>query len=205
MRTFQKYRYESLAIVLTATLLILGFYLVMADFAVNSVRSALFAAFVADGVALYFTIRKLWRTKWKKLFVSSVQKIITKIAKRLTDFFEKRTRGKKTTVLSCKTTVTFDFPLQEFSKKKSSKTIRWKSLKNDRERLGYLYKSVIELNINHGLLVFSSDTPIEVKMKKEYETFENQIFDLYITNRYNDTLKIDANILNELKKLCKYL
>ena len=69
MRTIQKYRYESLAIVLTAALLVLGFYLVMADFDVNSVRSALFAAFVADGVALYFTIRKLWRTKWKKVFL----------------------------------------------------------------------------------------------------------------------------------------
>ena len=66
--------------------------------------------------------------------------------------------------------------------------------------MGYLYKSVIELNINHGLLVFSSDTPIEVKMKKEYETFENQIFDLYITNRYKDTLETDTDTLNELKK-----
>ena len=200
MRTIQKYRYESLAIVLTAALLVLGFYLVMADFDVNSVRSALFAAFVADGVALYFTIRKLWRTKWKKVFLSSVQKIIAKIAKRLTAFLEKRIISKKTTVLSAKTTVSFDFPLQELSKKKSHKTTKWKHLKNDRERLGYLYKQMIEFNINHGLLVFSSDTPIEVKMKKEYETFENQIFDLYITNRYKDTLETDTDTLNELKK-----
>ena len=200
MRTIQKYRYESLAIVLTAALLVLGFYLVMADFDVNSVRSALFAAFVADGVALYFTIRKLWRTKWKKVFLSSVQKIIAKIAKRLTAFLEKRIISKKTTVLSAKTTVSFDFPLQELSKKKSHKTTKWKYLKNDRERLGYLYKQMIEFNINHGLLVFSSDTPIEVKMKKEYETFENQIFDLYITNRYKDTLETDTDTLNELKK-----
>ena len=200
MRTIQKYRYESLAIVLTAALLVLGFYLVMADFDVNLVRSALFAAFVADGVALYFTIRKLWRTKWKKVFLSSVQKIIAKIAKRLTAFLEKRIISKKTTVLSAKTTVSFDFPLQELCKKKSHKTTKWKYLKNDRERLGYLYKQMIEFNINHGLLVFSSDTPIEVKMKKEYETFENQIFDLYITNRYKDTLETDTDTLNELKK-----
>ena len=200
MRTFQKYRYESLAIVLTAALLVLGFYLVMADFDANSARSALFAAFVADGVALYFTIRKLWRTKWKKVFLSSVQKIIAKIAKRLTAFLEKRIKSKKATVLSAKTTVSFDFPLQELSKKKSPKAAKWKHLKNDRERLGYLYKHVIEFNINHGLLVFSSDTPIEVKMKKEYETVENQIFDLYITNRYRDTLETDTDTLNELKK-----
>ena len=200
MRTFQKYRYEFLAVVLTAALLVLGFYLVMADFDANSVRSALFAAFVADGVALYFTIRKLWRTKWKKIFLSSVQKIIAKIANRLAAFLEKRIRGKKVTVLSGKTTVSFDFPLQELSKKKSPKPTKWKHLKNDRERLGYLYKQMIEFNINHGLLVFSSDTPIEVKMKKEYESVENQIFDLYITNRYKDTLETDTDTLNELKK-----
>lgn len=200
MRTFQKYRYEFLAVVLTAALLILGFYLVMAVSDANSIRSPLFAAFVADGVALYFTIRKLWRTKWKKAFLSSVQKIIAKIANRLAAFLEKRIRGKKVTVLSGKTTVSFDFPLQELSKKKSPKPTKWKHLKSDRERLGYLYKHVVEFNINHDLLVFSSDTPIEVKMKKEYETFENQIFDLYIENRYKDTLEIDTLTLNELKK-----
>ncbi len=200
MRTIQKYRYESLAIVLTAALLVLGFYLTMTDSDENSVPSALFAAFVADGVVLYFIIRKLWRTKWKKIFLSSVQKIIAKIANRLAAFLEKRIRGKKVTVLSGKTTVSFDFPLQELSKKKAPKAIKWKHLKNDRERLGYLYKHVIQFNINHGLLVFSSDTPIEIKMKKEYETFENQIFDLYITNRYKDTLEIDTLTLNELKK-----
>ena len=58
MRTFQKYRYESLAIVLLAALLVLGFYLVMADSDANLARSSLFTAFVADGVALYFIIRK---------------------------------------------------------------------------------------------------------------------------------------------------
>ena len=200
MRTFQKYRYESLAIVLLATLLVLGFYLVMADSDANLARSSLFTAFVADGVALYFIIRKLWRTKWKKVFLSSVQKIIAKIAKRLTAFLEKRIKSKKATVLSAKATVSFDFSLQELSKKKSPKPTKWKHLKSDRERLGYLYKHVVEFNINHGLWVFSSDTPIEVKMKKEYETFENQIFDLYIENRYKDTLEIDTLTLNELKK-----
>ena len=46
MRTFQKYRYEFLAVALMAALLVLGFYLVMADFDANSARSALFTAFV---------------------------------------------------------------------------------------------------------------------------------------------------------------
>ena len=81
MRIIQKYRYESLSIVLTTALLILGFYLAIADSVANSLRSALFAALVADGVLLYFVIRKLWRTKWKKAFLSSVQKIIAKIVK----------------------------------------------------------------------------------------------------------------------------
>lgn len=201
MRTIQKYRHESLATVLMIALLALGFCLANTDPDASSARSVLFVAFIADGVALYFTIRKLWKTKWKKAFLSSVQKLIAKIAKRLTAFLEKRIRSKKTTVLSAQTTVSFDFPLQELSKKKTPKAAKWKHLNNDRERLGYLYKHVIEFNINHGLLVFSSDTPIEVSMKKEYEAFENQIFDLYIANRYTDTLETDSHTLDELKKL----
>ena len=71
------------------------------------------------------------------------------------------------------------------------------------ERLGYLYKHTVEFNVKHGLLASSSDTPIEIKMKKEYETHENQIFDLYITNRYKDSLEVDGYMIDELKKRLK--
>lgn len=202
MKIFQKYRYECFAIVLTSAFSVISFYLGIADPAEKSVRSALFAACVADAIGLYFTLRKLWRTKWKKLFLTSVQKIITKIAKRLKFFIEKRIKRKKKTVLSGKTTVTFDLSLQEFDKQKSHKAIKWKRLKNDRERLGYLYKHMIESKIKHGSVIYSSETPIEIKYKKENEIFEDQIFELYISNRYNSVVQIDADTLNELKKIC---
>ena len=86
MRAIQKLRYESRAIILTLALLVLGFCLAITDPDTGSARSVLFVAFIADSVALYFTIRKLWKTKWKKAFLSSVQKLIAKIAKRLTAF-----------------------------------------------------------------------------------------------------------------------
>ena len=158
----------------------------------------------ADIVVLYFVLRRLWLTKWKKKIITSMQQVFSKIIKKWMEIRNKwdafREKDKK--ILSGKTTVSFDFYRDE-SHKSHKKVIKWKNLKSDMERLGYLYKHTVEFNVKHGLLAYSSDTPSEIKMKKDYETYENQIFDLYITNRYKDSLEVDSNEIIELKKLLK--
>ena len=62
MRRLYNYRYEALAVLLGVAFLIMGFYLKIAYSAQQMYRSALFAVLVADGAALYFTLRKLWRS-----------------------------------------------------------------------------------------------------------------------------------------------
>lgn len=199
MRLLKKYRYEFLSISLVTALLIFSFYLLFGNYAVKSIRFALFVLVIADAIGLYFTFRKLWRTKWKRLFLASVQKIVAKISKLLTIFIEKHMKKEKVTILSGKTTVSFDLSLQELKNQKSSKPLKWKKLKNNRERLGYLYRNMIEHKIKHGSLIYSSDTPSEVKDKSENEVVENRIFDLYIDNRYKDTIDVDTERLNDLK------
>jgi len=200
MSAFQKYRYECLAGMLTVVLFIAAFYFTATNADAQAVRSALLVFVIADGIGLYFTLCKLWRTKWKKAFITSVQKAIAKLIKRIAPFLEKFSKDKKTTVLKGKTTISFDFSLFEQDKSKSKKITKWKNLRNDRERLGHLYKSMIEFNIKHGLLVYSSDTPSEIEGKKENENFETQIFDLYIKNRYKAVVETDSEMLNILRK-----
>ena len=58
-------------------------------------------------------------------------------------------------------------------------------------------------NISRGLPIFSSETPSEIKEKKTYKDCENQIFDLYVENRYRDKVALDREALNDLKKELK--
>ena len=201
MRKLKKYGYEFLALLWTAVFFDIILYWVVEDSATQSIRVGLFALFVVDGAALYFTLRALWRTKWKKSLVSSAQKIIAKLAQHLLSFFEKRNRKKekKTAVLSGKTTVSFDFPGAVSPEKKARKTPKWKHLQTDRERLGYLYQRMIEQKIKHGLPVYSSETPDEIKNKTDHEAVENKIFDVYIGNRYQETVETDGKALNDLR------
>ena len=199
MKRLYSYRYECLAGLLTVVLFIMGFYLKAFVSAEHFGRSALFAFFVADGAALYFTVRKLWRTKWRALFVAVLQRAVARIAGRLISFFEQRMRGKKATVLSGKTTVSFDLPTQDKEKQRSAKALKWKKLKDDRERLGYLYKHMIEKRIKHGSVIRSYNTPCEIREQENNEELEERIFELYIGNRYKETVDTDTQTLDELK------
>ena len=201
MKLFKKYRYEFFAVLLTVALLTGAFYFASVDFAGTAARSAWFAFLIADVIALYFTLRKLWRTKWKRLLLQSAQKIVSKIAKVLMSFIEKRLGGKKATVLSGKATISFDLPLQNQEKQKAPKVLKWKKLKSDREKLGYLYKHMIEHRIKHGSQIFSSETPTEIMHQGENEVFEEHIFSLYVDNRYQQVVKTDSETLEQLKKV----
>ncbi len=202
MKALKKYRYELLALLLTSGFFSIILYWLVADFATQTIRAGLSVLLAADGVGLYFVLRQLWRTKWRNSFVASVQKVVEKLAKRLLRFLEKRSikKGKKTTVLSGKTTVSFDSPISVSLEKKAKKTQKWKHLQTSRERLGYLYRQMIERQIKRGQLVYSSDTPVEIKSQREYEAFENEIFDLYIENRYQETVQIHFHTLDDLKR-----
>ena len=62
---------------------------------------------------------------------------------------------------------------------------------------------MIDSNISQGLPIFASETPAEIKDKKEYREHENQIFDLYVANRYKDDVTLERDVLDDLKKEIK--
>lgn len=204
MKGILKKRLEIIAFLLSVGFLTITLYTRTLSDESGAIRIFCRALQAADIVSLYFVFRKLWKTKWKKKIITSMQKVFSKIVKKWMEIKNKwdafREKDKK--ILSGKTTVSFDF-YKDDSQKSHKKVIKWKNLKSDMERLGYLYKHTVEYNVKHGLLASSSDTPTEIKMKKDYETHENQIFDLYITNRYKDSLKVDGYMIDELKKQLK--
>ncbi len=204
MKGILKKRLEVIAFLLSVGFLTITLYTRTLPDESGAIRIFCRVLQAADIVSLYFVFRKLWKTKWKKKIITSMQKVFSKIVKKWMEIKNKwdafREKDKK--ILSGKTTVSFDFYKNE-SHKSPKKVIKWKNLKSDMERLGYLYKHTVEFNVKHGLLASSSDTPIEIKMKKDYEIYENQIFDLYITNRYKDSLEVDSNEIIELKNLLK--
>ena len=134
-----------------------------------------------------------------------VQEFFEKIAKVLKLFREKLgiPETNHHMVLRGKSKIFFDVKATNIQTKRAKKPSAWKSLQTDRERLGYLYRRMIDTNINQGLPVFSSETPTEIKGKKEYRDVENQIFDLYVENRYKDDVTLDRIVLDELKKEIK--
>ena len=66
MKALRKYSYEFYAFLLAVGFFTDGLYLVVADSVPMLLSTVLSLLLVADAVALFFTLRKLWRTKWKR-------------------------------------------------------------------------------------------------------------------------------------------
>ena len=205
MKLIRKYGYEILASLLGVAFVTMLLYLVIVKPEDLYVRGTVMFGMLFDGIAIYYALRKLWRTKWRYRVVPAVQRVWEKIARVLKIVRTKLglEKKEKRTVLKGKTIVFFEKKPLEQQATRAKKPLGWGSLQTDRERLGYLYRRMIDGNINRGLPVFSFETPSEIKEKKEYKDCENQIFDLYVANRYKGEVSLDRETLNDLKKELK--
>ena len=202
MKWIKKYGYELLAGILGTAFATMLLYLLIVTPEDLMVRGTIMFGLFFDAIAIYYTLRKLWRTKWRYRVMPAVQKIFEKIARVLKIFREKLgiPERDQQTVLKGKSKIFFDTKETNVSTKRAKKPSTWKSLQTDKERLGYLYRRMIDTNINQGLPVFSSETPSEIRGKKEYRNVENQIFDLYVENRYKEDITLDRDTLDDMKK-----
>lgn len=205
MKQLRKYSYEILACLLGVAFVTMLLYLIAVQPESLNVRGTVMFGMLFDAIALYFVLRKLWRSKWRYRIAPVAQKVLEKLVRVLKIFRAKLgLEGKDTrTVLRGKVTVSFDAKISTATAKRAKKPQGWGSLQSDRERLGYLYRHMIDQNISRGLPVFSSETPSEIREKKSYKDCENQIFDLYVENRYREQVTLDREGLNDLKKELK--
>lgn len=205
MKQIRKYGYEILACLLGVAFVTMLLYLLVVNPENLNVRGTVMFGILFDAIALFFVLRKLWRSKWRHRIAPVAQKILEKLVRVFKIFRAKLgLEGKDArTVLGGKVTISFDAKISSATKKRAKKPQGWGSLQTDRERLGYLYRSMIDQNIHRGLPVFSSETPSEIREKKTYKDCENQIFDLYVENRYREEVSLDREDLNDLKKELK--
>lgn len=201
MKQIRKYVYEILLILLGIAFGTMLLYLLLVMPEDLTTRGTVMFGMFFDGIAVYFVLRKLWRTKWRYRVMPSIQKILEKAA-RIFKIVRKKLgipeRGQQT-VLRGKSKIFFDVKQTTVQTKRIKKQSAWKNLRTDKERLGYLYKRVIDTNINQGLPIYSFETPTEIRGKKEYQNVENQIFDLYVENRYKKEVTLERSILDDLK------
>ncbi len=205
MKQIRKYFFEILLGLLGVAFLTGVLYLILVMPEELMTRGTVMFALFFDGIAIYFVLRKLWRTKWRYRVLPAVQVMFEKLARVLKIVARKlgiKERGTQT-VLGGKSKIFFDLTPKSEQVKKNKKGKGWKAMQSEKERLGYLYKRVIDTNINQGLPIFASETPSEIKEKKVFRDIENQIFDLYVENRYRDEVELDDDMLENLKKEIK--
>ena len=205
MKQLRKYGYEILLSLLGVAFGTMLLYLLLVMPEDLTTRGTVMFGMFFDGIAIYFVLRKLWRTKWRYRVMPKVQKILEKAARIFKIVRQKLgiPERRQQTVLRGKSKIFFDVKQTDTQTKRHKKQSAWKNLQTDKERLGYLYKRMIDTNINQGMPIYAHETPSEIKDKKEYQAVENQIFDLYVENRYKGEVTLNRAVLDDLKKEIK--
>ena len=160
---------------------------------------------VLDIFLILIILHRLWKQKWKKALIKSAQNVFTKVAKFLMKVFEKffdfwQVKFKNdSNILSGKTSVSFELTPHENFKRSSKKKYKWKQMKSDRERLGHLYRHMISSQIKCGKSAYSFDTPAEIKARNSSVNIENELFDIYISTRYDERVALNTEQIFDLK------
>ena len=161
-----------------------------------------FAAFAAFA----WLLRELWRKKWKKRFASATQRAMEKLSSFFMRFVQKILQkynigGKhRKNILGGSTKITFDSNIFESKVSTRPKRVKWKNIQSDRERLGFLYRQMINTKIRTGTRVYACDTPSELLDRVQSNEVEKEVFNLYIDTRYDDRAILSSDQLSELKE-----
>ena len=161
---------------------------------------------LSDMLVFYLLIRELWRKKWRAAFAKVGQKLFQSVARFLVRVFERISkklgigfRGSKNLLVG-KTKISFDEKIFERQREHRKKPPKWKQLKNNRERLRYLYGNMVTHKIKNGKRIHAYDTPSEIKRNSAEGEFENELFELYIDTRYDERAEIEDGKIEILKE-----
>jgi hypothetical protein len=167
-------------------------------------RAFMLIGIAATIVFAVLLLRSLWRAKWRAATAKAMQRVFGRIQKFFEKFADRLGWGRKgKSVLSGKTTVIFDRRYDDAATENRSYTTRppkWKQLDNDRDRMRYLYRKMVSGKIKKGARIYSADTPSEAEQKIEKTPSEKQLFDLYISCRYDERKSPKASDVQELKR-----
>ena len=159
------------------------------------------AGLLLCGILFTVTFIRLWRMKWKKAIAAGLRMLLTGLASLFIAIAEKWNESQDPKDrLGGTTSISFDFSHLEKSEKKAQKPPKWKHLQTDRERVRFLYRTMMTERVKRGALVYSSETPTELKQKQENEAHEEELFDLYISCRYDERCEPSEHTVEALKE-----
>ena len=154
-----------------------------------------------SGILFLITLVRLWRLKWKQALKDGLRKLLTGLASLFIAIAEKWNESQSATDrLGGTTSVFFDLTLKEKAEKKAKKAPKWKHLQTDRERVRFLYRSMMNERVRKGDLIYSSETPLELKQKQENQAHEEELFDLYLSCRYDERSEPSEEAVEQLKE-----
>lgn len=186
MNWIKKYRLELLALWFAAALSSTVVFWLSREPSSNFIIFLLSLSVAFNGGMLYWLLRRLWQTKWRRIAAIGVQKLIEGLTGLLFRIRERFGLGaRRRFELGGKTTVSFEMPLFEKKEVKKEKPRKWKQLQNGKERVRYLYRQMLTEKIRHGFLAYCDETPLELQQKEEHEPPENELFLLYNQTRYH--------------------
>jgi hypothetical protein len=201
MKAIKKYGWEILCLSSLLLILSIGFYWAGNQPNDPWVLFGLNTGLLLCGVLLIISFVRLWRTKWKQSVAAGLRKLLTGLASLFIAIAEKWNESQNPKDrLGGTTSVFFDFSHLEKSEKKAQKPPKWKHLQTDRERVRFLYRVMMTERIKKGELVYSNETPVELKQKQENEAHEEDLFDLYISCRYDERQEPSEHTVEALKE-----
>ncbi len=162
----------------------------------------LFPVFIFLAVACMIPAYKLfgflWRTKWRDKTLAVLRKLYSKYGSRLFKALEKLGFGGGEGELGGRSSITFNFGRERESHRKV-RAPKWKNLRNDKQRLGFLYRAVIMKKIKKGARIYASETPAVITARERTDGAEGEVMDLYCKMRYS-LLSPDGERIDELKR-----
>lgn len=205
MKNFFKKHRESFALFAAFVFFVflLGFWMGHYKTLSYPVQGVLAAVCLADGFVIWKLYRRL-KKKWKEALTERAKKLFARASMLLMKLMERfdgvlRLFRRNRTVMGGKTTYSFDFSAPE-KKKKPPKAPKWKQMETARQKLGYLYYHLITRRLKEGMPAKSADTPLELQHRRENAPPEEQLFDLYVSARYDERAELSEDELDELKK-----
>ena len=152
---------------------------------------------------LFRLIISLWRRKWKKHFARGTQRLLSALTRFISAFFDKYIakwlgHRRPQNIISGSSRITLDTIAFE-PKPQRKKQVKWKNLKDERQRLGFIYRHMINTKLRAGDTAFPHDTPSEIRHRTENLPHEERLFELYVSSRYDERAELSEYEIAELK------
>lgn len=167
-------------------------------------QSFMLVGMAALAAASIWLLRLLWKKKWKKSATARLQKVFARLQKWVDGVANKLglSNRQKKSVLEGKTKIIFESGAERESKREKAeyKPPRWSKLRNNRDRVRYLYREMATEKIRRGERIYCFDTPSELLEKEEKGSVEERLIDLYVTCRYDERKDPEAKTVADIKR-----